>query len=111
MNDTIIAICERLGWTVREYQNGDVDLAKFSPAGEDFTFGVSSKNFVEDVKEYAASFDIDEHIEMWAEAKIHNTTSGVPSIRRLVIDAEAIDEMLQELATALAEAEDEDDTE
>lgn len=110
MNDIIIAICERLDWTVCEYQNGDVDLAKYSPAGEDFIFGVSSKNFVDDVKSYAAGFDQDEHIEMWIEAR-KNGTKGIPSIRELVKDAEDIDRMLQELAAALAEVEDEDDTE
>lgn len=110
MNEKYIAICEKLDWTIREYPNGDVELEKYSPAGEDFIFTASAKNFVKDAKEYAASFDIDEHIEKWTEAKIHNTTSGVPSIRRLVIDAEVIDEMLQELTAALAEVEGEYDT-
>ena len=40
-------------------------------------------------------FDIDEHIETWVEAR-KNGTSGVPSVRRLAIDAEEIDKMLEE---------------
>lgn len=110
MNEKYIEICEKLDWTVHEHQKGYVDLEKYSPAGEDFIFGVSSKNFVYDVKSYAAGFDQDEHIEMWIEAR-HNGTKGIPSIRELVKDAEDIDKMLQELAAALAEVEDEDDTE
>lgn len=42
---------------------------------------------------------MDDHIEMWVKAK-ENGTSGVPSIRRLVEDAEDISEMLKELAEA-----------
>lgn len=109
MNKRYIKICEKLGWKVTEYKNRSdetditVELQKYSPAGEDFIFTVNKKDFVENVKEYAAHFDVDEHIEMWAEAKIHNTTSGIPSIRRLAVDAEEIDEMLQELAVALFE--------
>lgn len=56
------------------------------------------------VKEYAANFDIDEHIELWIEAK-RNGVKGVPSARELVYDAEAICKMLQELAAALAKEE------
>jgi len=41
---------------------------------------------------------------MWVEAK-RNKVSGVPSIRELVNDAECIDKMLQELASALASVE------
>ncbi len=102
-----IEVCERLDWTVREYKDGSVDVAKQSPAGEDFSFGVSSEDFVNEVKQYAAYFDVDEHVELWVESR---GKRGVPSsIRTLVEDAEAIDKMLQELAAALAEVEDDED--
>ena len=52
----------------------------------------------------AADFDPDEHIEMWIEAR-KNGVRGVPSTRELLHDAEDIDKMLQELASALREAE------
>ena len=56
-------------------------------------------------------FDVDEHVEMWIEAR-RNGVRGVPSsIRELVEDAEDIDKMLEELADALAEVEDDDDSE
>ncbi len=104
MTDKLREVCERLDWTVHEYDNGDVDLEKYSPAGEDFIFSVELEDFVENVKKYAADFDQDEHIELWIDSRGKN---GVPSrVRELVEDAEAIDKMLQELATALQEAED-----
>lgn len=96
-------VCERLDWQVRE-DGETIELAKYSPAGEDFSFTVDVDDFVENVKAYAASFDIDEHIEMWVMAR-QAGTSGVPSTRELVKDAEDIDEMLRELACKLQEAE------
>lgn len=90
-------------WAVSSYTgDGRVELEKYSPAGEDFIMCLEVKNFPEAVAEYAAGFDIDEHIEMWIEAK-KNGTRGVPSTRELVHDAEAIYKMLQELSAALAE--------
>ena len=106
MKDKYIETCERLDWTVHEYKDGSVDIAKQSPAGEDFSFGVRSENFVDEVKQYAAYFDVDEHVELWVDDRGKN---GIPaSIRELLEDAEAIDKMLQELAAALAEVEDEE---
>lgn len=79
------------------------DSLAYSPAGEDFLMCVEVENFQRAVAEYAAGFDVDEHIEMWIEAK-RSGTNGVPSARELVHDAEAIDKMLDELADALAAA-------
>ena len=102
MNERKREICEELDWKVTAYEDGTVELEKYSPAGEDFSFVVEADGFVENVKEYAAGFDVDEHIEMWIMAK-RSGTQGVPSARELVHDAEDIDKMLRELATALAE--------
>lgn len=100
MNKRIKRICENLDWTLREYEE-DIEVAKYSPAGEDFFFTVSKKNFLDDVITYAESFDADEHAEMWVE-NMH-TVSGVPqSIRTLIDDADAIKEMLLELANKLS---------
>ncbi|MBR4212302.1 MAG: hypothetical protein IKR84_07955 [Oscillibacter sp.] len=100
MNERYREICERLDWKVTAYEDGTVELEKYSPAGEDFSFVVEADGFVENVKEYAAGFDVDEHIEMWIMAK-RSGTQGVPSARELVHDAEDIDKMLQELTAAL----------
>lgn len=104
MNEKYREICERLDWSITEDSDGSIELEKYSPAGEDFIITVGAENFVDNVKEYAASFDQDEHIEMWISAR-RNGTHGVPSARELVKDAEAIDAMLKELAEALFTAE------
>lgn len=104
LNNRLRAVCENLDWTIAEVDSDRIELGKYSPAGEDFSFITDVENFVEGAKEYAASFDPDEHIEIWIEAR-RSGTSGVPSTRELVKDAEDIDEMLRELAVALWEAE------
>ena len=104
MKDTHGEILERLGWSYADDGNGNVEIEKQSPAGEDFIVTVGAENFVENVKEYAAHFDQDEHIEMWISAR-RNGMSGIPSTRGLVEDAAAIDAMLKELAEALFAAE------
>lgn len=96
-------VLEKHDWAVSSYtDDGRVEIEKYSPAGEDFSICVEVENFPDAVMEYYEDFDVDDHIDMWVEAR-RNGVSGVPSTRRLAIDAEAIDEMLKELAYALAE--------
>lgn len=103
MSERYRDICEELGWYWLNCDDGNIELEKHSPAGEDFSFTVSEESFVENVKEYAAHFDQEEHIEMWVEAR-RSGTRGVPSIKELVKDAEDIEAMLKELAEALFKA-------
>lgn len=96
-----IDILEQNDWSISSYtDDGRVELEKYSPSGEGFSMCVEVQNFPESVREYANDFDADEHAEMWIEAR--GRVSGVPeSIRELIDDAEAIQEMLNELADAL----------
>ena len=96
-----IYILEENDWSVSSYTNdGRVELEKYSPAGEDFLMCVEIENFPKSVREYANDFDSDEHAEMWINAR--GRVRGVPnSIRELINDAEAIQDMLNELADAL----------
>lgn len=103
IDSRFLEVLEKHDWSVVDYTgDGRVEIEKYSPAGEDFVICVDVDKFAESVSRYAAGFDIDDHIEMWIEAK-HNGVSGVPSTRELVHDAEDIDKMLQEIASALAE--------
>lgn len=100
LNPKIIKIAEKLDWTVKEYEDGTAEFSHYSPAGENFSFTVNAENAAQEIYEYYDKFDVDDHIEMWVEAK-QNGVAGVPSIRRLVEDAEAISEMLKVLAGAV----------
>lgn len=97
---------ESLDWSVSSYtDDGRVELETFSPAGEDFSICVDVEDFPDSVAKCAEDFDQDEHIALWIMAR-NNGASGVPSTRELVKNPEAIEEMLQDLASALREAED-----
>lgn len=97
-------ILESREWKVSSYtDDGRVELEWYSPAGEDFLMCVSVEDFPEAVAEYYGDFDVDEHIEMWIEAR-KNGVGGVPATRTLVRDAEEIDAELEQLAIVLAEA-------
>lgn len=105
--DALIDAAELLDWSVHIYDDC-IELEKYSPAGEDFSFSIAGReetDVVKQVREYAYEFDPDEHAEMWVESR---GKRGVPdSIRTLIDDADAIKEMLFELADALREAEEE----
>lgn len=95
-------VLERLDWSVSSYtDDGRVEIENSSPAGEDLIVCADVKDFPMSVAEYANNFDVDEHVEMWIEAR-HNGTAGVPPARILVHDAEEIEKMLLDLADALA---------
>lgn len=96
-------ITERLGWKVNKNDDGTVEFRNYSPAGEDISFTVNANEAAKEIYEYYNDFDVDEHVEMWVEAK-ENGVSGVPDTRRLVEDAEDISEMLEELAGAIMSA-------
>jgi len=96
MNRQQRRICERLGWNITDCGEC-VELSQYSPAVEDFSFTANKKDFARSVKEYAYDFDADEHAEMWVN-NMHNVRSVPQSIRTLINDADAIQEMLTELS-------------
>lgn len=98
--ENLFAYIETLGWNVYCGDDGYVELYQRSGAGEDFLFTVSANNLIEDVKDYAESFDSEEQAAMWYDAG-QSGVRGVPSFPELVEDADAIQEMLEDLAINL----------
>lgn len=98
--ENLFAYIETLGWNVYCGDDGYVELYQRSGGGEDFLFTVSANNLIEDVKDYAESFDSEEQAAMWYDAKQRGIRC-VPSLHELVEDADAIQEMLEDLATNL----------
>lgn len=67
-------VLEKLDWSVRGYyedSNGEthVEIENWSPAGEDLPIDLHTENFPDSVAEYAACFDVDEHVELWIEGR------------------------------------------
>ena len=94
-------VAEELCWAVEDEGDGSLRFSHTSPAGEDFSFSVSSDDLIHQVQEYADDFDVSEHVAMWLEARGH--VSGVPDAVTLVDDAKEIQAMLDTLAEKLGE--------
>lgn len=83
----------------------EIEIENWSPAGENIIetirFDGTPEGLLQSLKENAESFDVDDHVEMWIEGRGKN---GVPdTARELVEDAEAIQEMLDDLYNAVSE--------
>lgn len=100
--EEIIDGAESLGWsvsiTVGRPNELECEFRKYSPAGEDFMFvayGETAYDLIDDVQKYVSDFDQDEHVRSVMNMQ------GAPRIKELVEDAEAIEEMLRDLAEKL----------
>ena len=71
---------EEMGWNWEAYIEPDgrrtyIEMGQASPAGEDFSMTIDfdeenqADSFKDSLESYYEDFDIDEHIEMWIEAK------------------------------------------
>ena len=94
-------VAVELCWNIEDEGDGSLRFSQESPAGEDFSFSVSSDDLIRQVQEYANDFDISEHVTMWLEAR--GRVSGVPDVVTLVDDAKEIQVMLDALAEKLGE--------
>lgn len=103
LKNLLVKKAEELDWKVDVGENC-WEFEKYSPAGEDFIFGVSGQNVVDEVHEYYETFDTEDHVMGLMEAK-KNGFGGVPSLKELVEDADAIEKMLEELYDALSDVE------
>ena len=100
--ERFIEICERLGWWVHEVDGCCIELEKYSPEGDDFSFTIyvyEGREYWAEVLDAWGDFDPDEHANMW-----YGQNRGEPaSLRVLLDDAEAIKDMLEQLWRALLE--------
>lgn len=105
--ERLVQKAEELGWSV-SIDDNYWEIGQGSPAGEDFFFSVSGygSQIVTEVKEYYENFDPEEHAADLIVAK-KNGFAGVPDIRTVRDDADAIDEMLHELSDAFVDVESE----
>ena len=89
---------ESLYWNITD-EGETLFLSQYSPLGEDFGFSVDKDNIIQEIKNYAYSFDYEEHASLYIDMR---GTRGVPnSIQDLLDDAQDIKNMLLELANNL----------
>lgn len=107
LKELFVKICEKQGWNVAEFSGG-YELSKYSPMGEDFSFFIGENDIKSGVQDYYEDFDPEEHAAKLFNAKRRGVGSVPGSLRNLLDDvlddADAIDEMLRELANAIDEA-------
>jgi hypothetical protein len=108
--EKIMDVLESQDWNLCsiEEQGGEyyAEIEKDSPNGEDFIatiwFNGLPTDFIEKVAEYSDDYDADDHVIDLIECSGRGCLPG--SLRDLIDDAEAIGEMLDDLAAALAVA-------
>ena len=105
LKSLLVSKAEELGWKVNIDENC-WEFQKYSPAGEDFWLSISGEDVVDEVLEYYEEFDTEDHVMGLMEAK-KNGFQGVPSLKELVEDADAIEKMIEELYDALHDVESE----
>lgn len=99
-------IIEEDGWTIEEVSfagnEKGLELFKYSPAGEDFSFTVNSADdpdeIIKNIFEYEDEYDPNEHMSIWVESAGRN---GTPDLMTLAEDAKDIGKMIEELADAI----------
>lgn len=103
----VMDVLENCGWRLNsiEKQDGEycAEIENCSPAGEDLVetiwYNGTANGFIDAVDCWCADFDVDEHVELWIDKRGKN---GVPgTVRELVEDAEAIEQMFVELSCEL----------
>ena len=104
LKDRLIQKAENLDWSVTVEDNY-WEFEKYSPAGEDFVFGLNGEDTIKELQGYYDTFDPEEHITDLLIAK-RNGFPGVPDVKTLCDDADAIDDMIYELLQAFIEVED-----
>lgn len=108
LSEAYVKVIKEQGWSVVGCDEQEIELETWSPAGENLCICVSTAAFPQSVTEYYEDFDPDTHVEELIVARRNGFQDVPKSIRDLVDDAEAIDEMLRDLAYALTNVEVED---
>lgn len=106
-------VIEDLGWTIRSVigyaTEVCIEIENYSPAGEDLheeIYVYKDDTLAEAARRWADDFDVDYHAHFFA---MMLGKQGVPEhMETLVTDAKEIQQMMKDLALALAEAEAED---
>ena len=96
----LIDVTEKLDWVIT-VNNGEFEITKFSPAGQDFNMNISANNieeFAEKLYERYNDFDCSEETFLWLDDTGHGKNGAPYDMKDLYEDMEACEEMIRELA-------------
>ena len=95
----IIEVAEMLDWKVTE-DNGEFELEKYSPAGQDFIISISADTLEEFTKELSDrydNFDCSEEAYKWLDESGHGKNGAPYDMKDVYEDMEECEQMLNEL--------------
>jgi hypothetical protein len=95
----IISIEEKLDWHITD-ENGDFEIDKYSPAGQDFLIQLSAdsiEEFVNELKGRYNNFDCSEEAYLWLDESGHGKNGAPYDMKDVYEDMEACKEMIGEL--------------
>ena len=96
-------VAESLDWNITE-DNGDFELEKYSPAGQDFNTSISAddlQEFSEKLYERYNDYDVSAETYLWLDNTGHGTNGAPYDMKDLYEDMEACQEMIRELAVEI----------
>lgn len=102
----ITKIAEALDWSI-EVDGNEVELIKYSPAGQDFHVSLTADNMeelTEKLEEMYNDFDCSEEAYIWLDNTGHGANGAPYDMKDVYEDMEAHEKMIEELIIALSAA-------
>lgn len=113
IQDKIISIAEKQGWTASAIEKDGADttfnFAKFTPAGQDFSFTADMSDndpdvLIENIFDYYQNYDPDYEASLWIGKDGHGHNGAPFHIIDIVADMKAAEDMVYQLHNALCAA-------
>ena len=100
--DKMLIKTKELGWTIYEGEDlVDIELSKYSPAGQDFNICIDTENdadyFLQNLYDYINDFDISYEAYIWLDHTGHGKNGAPYEMIDVYKDMEACLEMTREL--------------
>lgn len=100
----MILALEKAGFSVCPYRIGkedmDIQIGKYSPAGQDFSFNVTcqsdASDFADKIYEAYNSFDISAETYVWLDSEGHGKNGAPHDMRDLYADMEACEQYIKD---------------
>lgn len=100
MNKKLIVKIEDLGWAIEEEGENEYRLAKYSPAGQDFSISVEGENedeLVNSISQAYDNFDALAETYLWLDNTGHGANGAPYDMRDLLDDMETCERMILDL--------------
>lgn len=100
MNEVLNKIRE-LGWSVEKENENSYRLGKYSPAGQDFSILIYSKessdDFIDQIYDRYNEFDVSEEVYLWLDESGHGTNGAPYDMKDVYEDMKWCEEAIYEL--------------